>query len=1006
MDVERDMIHCFEVVLKSGMDVGGMRRFRLKLSFVRDVKSRLKFSALLLSLSTFVSTAATAAESKWSIENILSAKDVECSTDNEKWTTIIGVTPDRELAELFIRQNNYSQAAKLLNLSISTWKDQLPADDLRIRSARLALAEVLLKQGSTGKAVACLRAVLQQDLVTDRKFERTKLPKSGPPEIESEAAFEKRYADLREMVDQNTRAAALRRAELLLFQGRVNDSLRLTRICTLLAHPDDRGAICHKYGEVVESELLFVQSMLFAKLGDKSGFDDVRVQLHQLSSDCEFTDLRKQLAEAMSLQLSKKYKEAKILFAKVKNSIKGESLQDNYNRQITMWLSADNLADFGDSMGAYLEYNATFEYCRRHVDGYPNGLFLFALENSSLKQMTRCVEVRFAQLVASEGSHPTFNHQFPSPSQTHYCSLLSRYQQASSDGEILQGNEFGYRKLYEDGEPRGQQEMGSKADTAGSGSFVTTKFSKDDLQELVGALSHVAYQHKSGNKPQAQRLFWQSVCIREHFQLPIKKTTVGILYDLAESYYWEQKFDLAAQVFNKCIQVGLENDPDDASCIMIHSTLGRVHLGKGDAIGAINCMKRGLHLLVCREKMQASKISRLMSDINRTKSRVDNREELQVVSQLKSPRNSETFVRQLSSLPLPVQLDVVAETRKESSPEVYPQIDDLWNVLADAYSRNRSYDEAAEVSRRMLEMKRSNPACTQDDLLGSVWQLAYICGVSNRMEEAKVLYSEMIDKRASSPGRPLADWLSSRGVINDTLGQVDAAKADFKRAIANYKKASAKLDKVKDAEQIQQIGWMVADLKYELKAKSRCPQDAKDYTKGYESDYWSKDRFPLKVFIDQSEDRGFGPKLYAYMKKSVEEWKQTRGMEDKVVYVDDREKADIYIERLSNYDLIPYGSGGGATGSFVQGANGKLTRELDKVHLRLYCPDYDLDRLSNYTVEQLYTLALHEFGHGLGLAHSPSGLDVMYWKSGMKELSERDRATLLKKTGFKVEKRD
>lgn len=72
------------------------------------------------------------------------------------------------------------------------------------------------------------------------------------------------------------------------------------------------------------------------------------------------------------------------------------------------------------------------------------------------------------------------------------------------------------------------------------------------------------------------------------------------------------------------------------------------------------------------------------------------------------------------------------------------------------------------------------------------------------------------------------------------------------------------------------------------------------------------------------------------------------------------------------------------------------------VHLRIYCDKYDADQLSNYAAEHLYTLALHEFGHALGLGHSPSGRDVMYWKSAMKSLSKRDKKTLLKSYGFKV----
>ncbi|MBX9668165.1 MAG: matrixin family metalloprotease [Candidatus Obscuribacterales bacterium] len=953
---------------------------------------------LLLSLSTILSGAATASESKWSIDNFLSVKDIETSTDNQLWTSLYLVTPDRQLAEMYIGQQDYALAIKLLNSSITTLREDLPVNDLRIRSYRLALVEALLKKGEVGKAVSNLKPVLEQYLSDDRSVELKRLPKASRTATqESETALDQRYLGLRKMVAQNTRVAVLRRAQLLLFEDNISESLRLTRICTLLANGD--GKMTNKYGKVDDSNLHFIQAIIFRKLGDKVGFDGAQASLQQLNDQSDLTTFRKALTEAMSLQMQGRYKDSTAGFLKVKQSIKTDSEQDKFKRQILTWLSGDNLAASGDMLGAYLEYNGTFEDSRRHVDGFPDGLFYLALERSALRKMLNCIEVRFSQVVASEVVPPTFNLRLPSPRQTAYCELLSTVGRDSVNGALpapsVNGFEYSNYGLN-------QQIAG---DTTASGKSSVEKFSTEDLQALAGALYHVAYQYKPRNKPIAQRLFWQVAYIREHYQLPDRKSLVIALYDLAESYYWEQKFDVATEVFKRCIQVGLDINPSDKSYILTHSTLGRVYLAKGDGSSAIKCMKRGLHLLICREKMQASRISRLMSDIKRDKLNPGPEEEPPVVSQLKTPQDTETFVRQLSAQPLPVQLDVVAETRKESNPEVHPQIDDLCQVLADSYSSNRRYDEAVEVSKRLLDTKKHNPASSSEDVLGSLWQVAYICGVSGKHNDAVRFYSELIENHAKTQGRPLADWLSSRGVVYDSLGEVDAAKADFRTAIKNYKKTLTKLDKIKDAEQIQQIGWMVGDLKFELKSKSRCPEDSTEYTKAYyPRSYWRKERYPLRVFIDNTEERGFGPQLYGYLKKSVDEWKRTKGMEDKFVFVDDREKADIYFERVSNYDLIPYGSGGVATASYVQGRDGKPTMEIEKVHLRLYCQEHDLDQLSSHAIEQLYNLALHEFGHGLGLGHSPSGRDVMYWKSAMKELSERDRATLLKASGFKVER--
>lgn len=51
------------------------------------------------------------------------------------------------------------------------------------------------------------------------------------------------------------------------------------------------------------------------------------------------------------------------------------------------------------------------------------------------------------------------------------------------------------------------------------------------------------------------------------------------------------------------------------------------------------------------------------------------------------------------------------------------------------------------------------------------------------------------------------------------------------------------------------------------------------------------------------------------------------------------------------------------------------------------------DEVGGYRSEALYTIALHEIGHLLGLGHSDHADDVMYPETRIRELSARDRTT-------------
>jgi len=897
-----------------------------------------------------------ALESKWTIENILSPKDIEVEFDNPVLMHVDSAAADRQLGEMDLNGGALGDAIHQFDTSLGTLKRYLKPDDERVQSARLALAEAQLRGKNVGSCLNNLRAVLNQKLVSDRKREtkiRKGLSKSELQEkgVESEVQFEQRYQRLTKLIQDDPAAAAVYRAQLLFWDNRLLDALRLTRIGFALKKRDvtasDTGpsgtaggdqSVQAPVSEVADedeptidtvtrntrAEALFLQSMIYFAQGKRDQLADARKRLLDLQTGQEKSkvwDARSKMIDGLLSNLDGRYAEAIELFTTA--ATVSRKSEDRFDTLLFRTYHGNTLLQTGDAPAAYSMLNGVFETSRRLVDGREKGLLYQRMAKLCLDEMYECLLVRMS---------------------------------------------------YEGDEKQGERPF------------------KEDYDKLVEALYHVGYQHKTtGRQERAQRMFWCSIDICEK-KLPANKSRLGYtLYDLAESYFWDETYDSAIALFRRCADVRKSIDPESNDYIMTLNTLARVYLASGDSKEAIVCMQSALLRYLHREELQGARIARIVSSIKNAKGEAPN-----MVS------SGDRYLEKISAMPLSEQLNVVAESRKRSDPDKRSQIDDLWQVLADTYSRDKSYDEAAEVSRELLKLRKDSKTASASEMLGSLWQLAYICGVSNRLPDADKYYTEMIDKHRDTNSRHLAHWHYARGVVVDSLGKSREASKDFKIAVSEYKKQVKALDKIENQERVQQLNWMIDDLELELKAKSRCPAKNPDYVHGYEMCHWGSDRFPLKVYIDDSEQRGFGPKLYKYMKKSVDEWAETPGMEGRFVFVDDREKADIYFERVSNYDLIPYGSGGGASASFVRRGN-RSTKEIDRVHLRLYCKEHDLDKLSNHAIEQLYTLALHEFGHGLGLGHSPSGLDVMYWKSAMNRLSSRDRSTLRKIYGCKVE---
>lgn len=138
---------------------------------------------------------------------------------------------------------------------------------------------------------------------------------------------------------------------------------------------------------------------------------------------------------------------------------------------------------------------------------------------------------------------------------------------------------------------------------------------------------------------------------------------------------------------------------------------------------------------------------------------------------------------------------------------------------------------------------------------------------------------------------------------------------------------------------------------------------------------------PLRVHLLPATVTGYDPELRAASRAAFVRWERVGAIPVRFDFVNDSASADVMVRWIERFPLRRAGQADirwNGAGWIVSGTLTLATHTSD---------GFLLDR------DAVYTVALHEIGHLLGLGHSDSPQDVMFPTTAVHDITPRDRHT-------------
>ncbi len=251
---------------------------------------------------------------------------------------------------------------------------------------------------------------------------------------------------------------------------------------------------------------------------------------------------------------------------------------------------------------------------------------------------------------------------------------------------------------------------------------------------------------------------------------------------------------------------------------------------------------------------------------------------------------------------------------------------------------------------------------------------------------AVTAYSKALSLLPYDAAQKMADLYYARAVANDVTGQYQRATCDWQAARDNYAKC---LQGNKAGVNVPFATAYRDELSEILDWRAAQNPNTCDYCESVHCKRFAPGQ-TITVYIDTTMKTGFAQDLRDLIFQAMNLWCTFSGSPVRMQLTSTIAGANIVVHRADGGTQIGIGANG-------QTAAHSSRQIINRSVVNLSAATYGSKDMSPRAKEKLFNLALHETGHALGIdGHSPSGLDVMYFKSPLIKLSDRDMSTLRK----------